>query len=152
MKRLVLLAAAAISLLPLMGKANAGDTALPTLEQYARAHPPANPSPLVRPTKTTHHSWFYIDYAEGKCKPSPSPAEEYDYYSTPAGHMTGLSLDRITPDDVFKVSDDDIHVTAHGKQDGKSVSMDFFTVKATCDNYVEVKGIKPEQANGSDIN
>jgi hypothetical protein len=30
--------------------------------------------------------------------------------------------------------------------------MNFFTVKGTCDNFVANSGIKPAQANSSDIN
>jgi hypothetical protein len=140
----VLPLAALISLIPLTGTARAGD-ALPTLEEYARTHPPG------KPDQTGHHKWFMVSYADGKCEPSPSPQEVYNTVSSPLGHMTGLILDRIAPDDVFK-DGGDIQVLVHGKKDGEPMFMNFFTVKATCDNFVETRGIKPAQANSSDIN
>ena len=70
----------------------------------------------------------------------------YNYYLTPLGHMTGLSLDRISPDDVFKNGEDDIQVSVHGKKDGEPIIMNFFTVKAA------IRGIKPSQADSGDIN
>jgi hypothetical protein len=142
MKRVLL--AAPLTFLSLMGTARAAD-ALPTLEEYARAHPPG------KPNQTRHHSWFVVSYADGKCEPSPSPREVYDSVSTPFGHMTGLSVDRIAPEDVWK-DGDDIQVLVHGKKDGEPVVMNFFTVKRTCDNFVATRGIKPAQANSSDIN
>jgi hypothetical protein len=139
-----ILLAAPILLLPPMGTAWAGD-ALPTLEEYAKAHPPATSS------NTGHHIWFGLNYAEGKCVSSPSSPEEV-YNGTFLFGSSGIIAERISPDDVTKGDNGIIHVHMRGKKGDAAIRWDFFTTVSACEQFISDNGIKPTQADSGDIN
>jgi hypothetical protein len=145
MKRgpVLLAAAAAISVLPLMRTARAGD-ALPTLEEYAKAHPPAN--------STGHHTWFQLNYAVGKCVSSASSPEEVYKWTFLFGSSAGIIADRVSADDVTKDDKGVIHVRMTGKKGDVAIRWDFFTTVNACEQFISDNDIKPTQADSGDIN
>jgi hypothetical protein len=143
MRRILLAAAALRLLLPLMGTAWAGD-ALPTLEEYAKAHPATNPS------NTGHHTWFELNYAVGKCLASASSPEEV--YTFLFSSSMGIVADRITADDVVEDDKGVIHVRMKGKRGDAAIRWDFFTTISACEQFISDNDIKPAQADRGDIN
>jgi hypothetical protein len=99
------------------------------------------------------HKWWLVNYAKGQCEISPmTPEQVYDYAWTPASHLTGFSLDRISPDNVTKTAAGEIHVHITGVKDGNPVEMNYFTSKPECVSFIAEQELKPQQAPSADIN
>jgi hypothetical protein len=97
------------------------------------------------------HTWFYINYAHGKCEFSAnSPEETYNLVSN--GAVPGMTLDRITPHDVVKSDNGDIRVPMVGTKGGSAIAMNFFTSLRACEKFIADAGVKPQQADSGDIN
>jgi len=98
------------------------------------------------------HTWFMLNYALGKCEFSAQSPEQFYNGFAVLGHLAGLAFDRITPEDVGRYADGNIHVHMTGTRDGAPVHMDFFTAIRQCEQFIVDFGIKPEQAPADDIN
>jgi len=98
------------------------------------------------------HTWFFVNYAQGKCSFSvKTPEETYnEIYSF--GAQTGMTVNRISPNDVDKDDNGNIHVHMTGTKDGEFFSMDFFTTIRACEQYIKLLNVKPSQARSGDIN
>jgi hypothetical protein len=81
-----------------------------------------------------------------------TPEAVYNMMSSPFGHMSGVSVQRIAPSDVIKDDKGNIQVNMEGTRDGNSIWLHFFTSKEACDSYVRDNNIVPEQADRKDIN
>ena len=98
------------------------------------------------------HSWSVVSYAYGKCETSHLTPEMVYRNIEEGGTMHGLSAERISPDDVNKDSNGDIHVHLRVKNHGQDAGMDFFSSARACNQFVKDNNIKADQANSSDIN
>lgn len=99
------------------------------------------------------HTWYNINYATGKCVLSEmSPQKFHNLMNSPMGHMYGMALEPIAPEDVTKEDNGAIHVHMTGTHNGEAVMMDFFNSLAPCSKYVSDNNIVPQQANEGDIN
>jgi hypothetical protein len=100
-----------------------------------------------------HRSWFMLDYTDAQCHVSEqSPQAVYDAFDTPLGHMQGVVLERIAPNDVIKDANGDIQVNISGTRNGDPIQMHFFTSFAACKQYVIDNSVTPEEADKNDIN
>ncbi|MGC2784748.1 MAG: hypothetical protein WA397_13145 [Roseiarcus sp.] len=84
-------------------------------------------SSQAKQAKPQGHLWFHVNYSQAKCEGGGSPQAFYELLSTPAAHLSGMSADRIAPEDVIKDATGNIHVHVTGTNNGESVSADFFT-------------------------
>jgi hypothetical protein len=99
------------------------------------------------------HTWYNVNYGAGTCGLSKqTPEQTWAILDGPAGHAMGYSVDRISPDDVVKTPDGNIHVTITGKLNGEDNHAEFFTSTDACDKFVKDEGISPGQAPSGDIN
>lgn len=104
---------------------------------------------LAEPTK---HVWFNVDYANGGCVISAkTPKQMFNTYAI-HGAETGVTIDRIDPGQVFKDDKGNIHVHMTGKHGDHFIYMDYFTSAVDCKKFVVDQGVKPQQADGADIN
>jgi hypothetical protein len=67
-------------------------------------------------------------------------------------HMSGLTINRIAPDDVIKSDSGDIQVNLKGVLNGEAVVMNYFTSMAACKAYIAHHGITAQEAPADDIN
>jgi hypothetical protein len=101
----------------------------------------------------TGHPWFVVKYAQGKCALSDqTPEQVYNLLSTPFAHMSSVSVDRITPDDVTKDDNRDIHVHTTGMRNGGGIVMDFFTSQPECAKFLNDNHVTPQEAAHDDTN
>lgn len=99
------------------------------------------------------HTWFNVNYADGVCeKSAATPERTQGTMDSSMARLQGVSMDRISPDDVEKGTDGNIHVTLHGTQNGSPVTMEFFTSMAACKDFLNTEGVTRQQAPGEDIN
>lgn len=98
------------------------------------------------------HTWYVLDYNDGKCDKSKLSPEQFQVISTTVGHSMGLFMDRITPDAVHKDDKGNIQVDMTGTRDGVPVEMHYFTSIIGCNAFIADKGITPEGASSGDIN
>jgi hypothetical protein len=104
---------------------------------------PANAAKVKMPNGTVRHIWYYVDFADAKCRISQYTPEEY------ASDMDG---DRIPPDHVLKDADGNLTVRVDVKADGDTKMSVFFTSEDKCETAIKDTGLKPDQAPHSDIN
>jgi hypothetical protein len=99
-----------------------------------------------------NHKWYMVDYSNGDCKSAPVTPEQFYNLASVSSARTGISMDRIAPENVTKDDNGGIHVHMTGNRPDGGAQWDFFTSKAACNKYVKDEGIAPEQAPSDDIN
>jgi hypothetical protein len=103
------------------------------------------------PNGAVRHTWFMINGRTATCDAAKETPEEFQAMLAGAtGHMAGVTVERISPDDVSKDPYGDIRVNVRGAQDGQSVHWEFYTSRDAC--TLTAKAMKPEQAPSGDIN
>jgi hypothetical protein len=108
---------------------------------------------MLAATPAFARTWYVLNYAQGMCENSKtSPEVVYNMISSPLGHGSGMTIERIRPNDVIKDDKGNIHVHMTGTRDGTPMELNFFTSKEACDSYVRANNIVPQQADRSDIN
>jgi hypothetical protein len=65
--------------------------------------------------------------------------------------MSGMTIDRITPDDVVKDGHGNIRVNMTGTMTGKQSEIHFFTSKAEHHELIKSQDVAPEQAKSGDL-
>jgi hypothetical protein len=99
------------------------------------------------------HTWYYVNYDAGACELSnQTPEEMLAFVAGPFGRGMGYEVGRISPDDVVKTGNGQIHVTLRTTLDGRPHNGEFFTSKAMCDDFVKNEQITPQSAPSGDIN
>ncbi len=93
------------------------------------------------------HTWFQLHYDTATCEPSRVTPQEFQ---NDTGHASGLTAERIAPDDAVKYNDDTLEVTVRGTSNGKPVKWRFFSTKEKCNAWLI--GVTPQQAPSADIN
>jgi hypothetical protein len=112
---------------------------------------PAQAAKVKMPNGSAKHTWFMLHYDTATCETSPlTPQEFQNSASGFLGHESGITAERITPDDVLKYNDGTLKVTVRGTTNGSPGKWDFFSSKEMCSAWLT--GIKPQQAPSSDIN
>jgi hypothetical protein len=98
------------------------------------------------------HTWFSVNYAEGKCTFSAGSPEDTYNSLVVLGPTMGVAVDRIAPENVTKDDKCVIHVHMTGDKHGEAVLWDFFSTIRACEQFISDEGIKPSQADSGDIN
>jgi hypothetical protein len=100
--------------------------------------------------KASGHKWFMYNAAENTCGASPDSPQGFYNKTLLYGHLAGVQMLPIAPDDVEKDDKGNIKVTIRGTRDGEDVTVKFFTLLDDCKSYAADKD--PQQAPSSDIN